>query len=134
MSKAPLPVLDDRETAPFFAAAAESRLVFRGCVACGRGIHPPSAHCPYCGGWDTRWREAAGTGKVHTWTVVTHPIHPGFETPYTLVVVELGDAADVRLVGRLEGRVALAPGQPMRVWFEPMEGGGALPQWRVAEP
>ena len=127
----PLPVLDDRETKPFFDAAAEGRLVFRACGDCGRGIHPPTAHCPWCGSWNTAWRDAKGTGTIHTWTVVAHPIHPAFETPYTLIAVQLDDARDVRMMGRLDGAVDLTVGTPVEVWFEPLAGGGALPQWRL---
>lgn len=131
--RAPLPNTQDRETRAFFEAAGQGRLVYRACNSCNRGLHPPSAHCPRCGSSDTAWREAAGVGKVHTWTVVTHAIHPAFPAPYTLVVVALDDAPEVRLMGRLDGAVGVNAGTPMRVWFEPIEGGGALPQWRLAE-
>lgn len=131
--QAPLPNMEDRETCAFFKAAAQGKLVYRACNNCNRGLHPPMAYCPHCGNNDTAWREAKGEGKVHTWTVVTHPIHPAFSVPYTLVVVALDEAPEVRLMGRLDGAVELTPGAPMRVWFEPLEGGGALPQWRLVE-
>lgn len=127
-----LPFVADRETEGFFAAAAEQRLVFRACADCDRGVHPPTEHCPHCGGWNTGWREARGTGRLHTWTLVTHQVHPAFPTPYTLVVVQLDDAPDVRLMGRLDGAPELAEGQPMQVWFQTLQSGVVLPQWRVA--
>ena len=127
-----LPAIEDRETQGFFAAAAESRLVYRACDDCRRGIHPPTEHCPHCGGWNTAWRPAAGTGRLHSWTVVTHQVHPAFPTPYTLVVVELDDTPDVRLMGKLDGAPELAEGQAMQVWFETLEPGVVLPQWKVA--
>ena len=127
-----LPYDTDRETAGFFEAAAEDRLVFRACNDCDHALHPPSAHCPYCGGWNTDWRQAKGTGKLHTWTTVTHQIHPGFPTPYTVVVVELDDAPEVRLLGHLDGAPDLEAGMPMQVWFDQIEDGPTLPQWRPA--
>jgi len=127
-----LPYDTDRETAGFFEAAAEDRLVFRACNDCDHALHPPSAHCPYCGGWNTDWRQAKGTGKLHTWTTVTHQIHPGFPTPYTVVVVELDDAPEVRLLGHLDGAPDLEAGMPMQVWFDHIEDGPTLPQWRPA--
>jgi hypothetical protein len=129
-----LPYAEDRETRGFFKAAAEGRLVFRACDDCQHALHPPSAHCPYCGGWNTGWREAKGTGTLHTWTTVVHQIHPGFPAPYTVVVVELDDAPEVRLLGRLDGEPELWPGMPMTAWFEHLPEGLSLPQWRTATP
>ncbi len=126
-----LPFTKDRDTEPFFAAAAEGRLVYLRCETCDHAVHPPMRHCPHCGGWTTIWQEASGEGHVRSWTTVVQTMHPGFPAPYTLAVVELADAPEVRLMARLDGDVALRDGQPMTVWFEPLEGGGALPQWAI---
>jgi len=125
-----LPYVEDRETCGFFEAAAEGRLVFRACNDCDHALHPPTEHCPYCGGWNTAWRDAKGTGTLHTWTTVAHQIHPGFPAPYTVVVGELDDAPEVRLMGRLDGEPELAAGMTMSVWFERLPEGPTLPQWR----
>ena len=125
------PFTADRDTGPFFAAAAEGRLVYRACLDCGRGLNPPTAHCPHCGGWNTDWTTASGAGRLFSWTTVVRQIHPAFPTPYTVVVVELEDQPDVRRVGRLDGEPELTAGMPMEVWFEQLsDGAGALPQWR----
>jgi len=126
-----LPYTDDRDTRAFFEAAREHRLVYRACKDCGRGLHPPTAHCPWCGGWNTDWHPAKGGGKLHAWTTVTHPIHPAYKVPYTLVLVELDESPDVRLVGRIDGAPALEAGMKMRVWFEAVADGVVLPQWQV---
>jgi len=122
----------DRETEGFFAAAAEGRLVFRACDDCNHAMHPPMAHCPHCGSWNTRWKDAKGTGKLKSWTTVAHQVHPGYPAPYTVVVVELDDAPEVRLLGHLDGEPALADGMPMRVTFDKLEDGPTLPNWTPA--
>ncbi len=127
-----LPYVDDRETAGFFQAAAEGRLVYRKCDDCRHALHPPTDHCHHCGGWNTAWRDAKGTGRLHSWTTVAHQIHPDFPAPYTLVVVELDDAPEVRLMGRLDGEPQLLPDMPMQVWFERLGDGPVLPQWKPA--
>ena len=127
-----LPITTDRDTRGFFEAAAEGRLVYRACNDCGHTWHPPTAYCPNCHGSDTAWREAKGTGKLHSWTTVRHAAYPAFKTPYTLVVVALDDTLAVRLVGRMEGEPDLAAGMTMEVWFEKLESGAVLPQWRPA--
>jgi uncharacterized OB-fold protein len=125
-----LPYVKDRDTQGFFDAARERRLVFRACLACNKGLHPPTSHCPYCGSGNTHWREAVGRGRLHSWTTVTHAIHPGYTVPYTVVLVQLDDCPEVRLVGRLDGAPQLVAGMPMQVWFETVGEGIVLPQWR----
>jgi hypothetical protein len=43
-----------------------------------------------------------------------HQIHPDYPAPYTLVVVELDDAPEVRLMGRLDGEPELSRGSRCR--------------------
>lgn len=126
-----LPVTEDRDSGPFFTAAREGRLVYRACTACPRGIHPPAPFCPHCGG-DGEWREAGGMGHVHCSTVVTHQIHPDYPTPYTLIVVELAENADVRLLGRLDGEVTVPAGTAMKVRFDQVAEDIVLPNWEPA--
>ena len=125
-----LPVTTDRETSAFFAAAAESRLVYRGCNQCGAGLHPPTEHCPNCGGWDTGWRDSAGQATLYSWSAAIHSVHPAYKAPYTIAVVTLDEAPDVRFVTQLSGVPDLVAGQKMQLWFEEIEAGVTLPQWR----
>lgn len=124
------PVDWDRDTGPFFAAARDGRLVLRACNACGRGLHVPTPSCRFCGSLDTLWRDARGTGTLFSWTTVTHQAHPAWPVPYTVVIVALDDAPDVRLTGCIPGAPDLIVGQPMQVWFEDIGQGRRLPNWR----
>jgi uncharacterized OB-fold protein len=126
-----VPNTADRETRGFFEAAAQGQLVYRACNSCNHALHPPTGYCRHCGGWDTAWRPAKGTGTLHSWTTVVHQVHPSYPTPYTIVVVTLDDTREVRLVGRLDGQPALQAGMPMEVWFETLPNGAVLPQWKV---
>jgi uncharacterized OB-fold protein len=126
----PLPVVDDVDTAGFFAAAARGALAIRMCNGCDSVLHVPVAFCHRCGSWDTRWQTVAGTGRLHSWTVVTHQVHPAYPVPYTIVLVELDDHPEARLVGQLPGRPELEAGETMDVWFEHVSDDVVLPQWR----
>jgi hypothetical protein len=65
---------------------------------------------------------------------VEHQVHRSFPVPYTIVLVELDDAPEARLVGYLPGRPELTAGMAMGVWFEPVDDEGTLlPQW-IPEP
>jgi uncharacterized OB-fold protein len=126
------PVDFDRDTGAFFKAAREGRLVYRACLDCGAGIHMPSTFCGACGGHNTAWRTAIGTGTLFSWTTVMHQVHPAYPTPYTIVVVELDDAPGVRMIGSLAGQPSLRAGQPMAVEFDADARARGLPRWRVS--
>ncbi|MET0578071.1 MAG: OB-fold domain-containing protein, partial [Ilumatobacteraceae bacterium] len=113
-----LPVDDDHDTGGFFEAARRGELVVRACSSCGTLLHLPRAFCHRCGSWDGEWRPVAGTGTLHTWTVVDHQVHPAYPVPYTIVLVDLDDAPGVRLLGHLPGSPDLQAGMPMRVRFD----------------
>lgn len=125
-----LPVTDDPDSGPFFEAAARHELVIRFCGRCERALHLPKAFCPDCHEDAGEWRRVQGTGRVHTWTTVEHQVHPGHPTPYTVVVVQLDEHPEVRLLGSLPGRAEVQPDQAMEVWFEEVGDGVVLPQWR----
>ena len=127
----PLPVVDDADTGGFFAAAARHQLVVRACRSCAAVLHLPREHCGYCGSWDTGWRDVAGTGRVVSWTVVEHAVHPAFPVPYTVLLVEIDGADGARLVGSLEGRPLLYDGAPVRVRWEHLWDETVLPQWEL---
>lgn len=133
MTQRILPFDQDPDTGSFFAAAQERRLVYRRCKVCGRGNHVPMTSCRFCASTDTEWHEAAGTGTLYSWTVVTHQVHPAYPTPYTVAVVALDDAPDVRLIGHLAGTPELAPDAAMRVAFEDWGEGFLMPNWQQAE-
>lgn len=128
----PLPVTDDRDTGGFWEAASAGRLAIKGCADCGATLHLPKDFCHRCQSWNTAWRPASLTATLHTWTVVRHQIHPAFPVPYTLVVVDLDDEQDVRLMGYLAGEPTLEAGQAMRARFEQL-GDVVLPEWEPVD-
>lgn len=132
MSEAIDPVDFDRDTGYFFKAAREGRLVYRACRSCGRGLQMPTQFCGACGGRDTEWREAAGTGTLYSWTTVMQTVHPAYPAPYTIVQVALDEAPELRYLGSMPGEVELHAGQRMQVLFDERSRSAGLPQWRPA--
>jgi hypothetical protein len=127
-----LPQTHDRDTEGFFAAAREGRLAVRHCANCDNGLHPPTSRCFYCGSWNTDWKQVSGRGRLYSWTVIEHMIHPAYPAPTTIVVVELEDVKHVRLVGHIAGRPALEKDMPMRVCFETLDENIVQPNWEIA--
>ena len=97
-----LPV-PDSETAPYWDAAREGRLLFKRCNACGEAFFYPRTYCPACWSSDTVWEESSGRGTVYTFTVVHQNDLPPFNerVPYVVAIVELEEG--VRLTSNIEG-------------------------------
>ena len=128
----PQPALDDPDTAGFFAAAARGQLAVCRCPACDAVLHPPVGYCRSCGGFGQRWAEVAPHGRIYSYSVVTHQVHPAFPTPFTLLLIELDELPEVRLVGRLPGRPDVHVGRRVVAEFPPVDDGARLPVWRLA--
>ncbi len=126
----PRPMTGDRDTGGFWEAAQRRELVVAACDSCGAFLHMPTAHCGRCGSWSTTWKQVAPTGRLHSWAVVEHQVHPAFEVPYTIVLVDLDDAPGVRMVGHLDGAPELVQDQPMEVRWEELDETTVLPQWQ----
>lgn len=127
------PATSDPDTGGFFAAAARGEVALGYCARCGALLHLPRAYCWHCGGWDTEYRAVAPRARVYSWTVVEHQVHPAYPVPYTIALVELSAEPRARLVAHLPGRPTLYPGQELTAWFEQLEDGTALVQWRPAD-
>jgi uncharacterized OB-fold protein len=113
-----LPVVD-LETAPYWEATKERKLLIKECGACGRAFFYPRNHCPYCWSTETTWREASGRGTVYTFTVVYQNDLPPFRDriPYVVAVVELEEG--VRMTSNIEGITPeeVRCGMPVQVAF-----------------
>jgi len=129
----PLPSLDAGVDRTFWEAAAEGRLLIRGCPACGERQFFPRSWCHYCGSGDVEWVESGGTGHVHTHTVIRRATElPAFADgiPYVVAYVELDEG--VRICTNVVGcePEAVEHGMPVEVTFAPVNESVALPQFR----
>ncbi|MGE3619822.1 MAG: Zn-ribbon domain-containing OB-fold protein [Acidimicrobiia bacterium] len=124
-----LPVVDDHDTGGFFAAARDGRLALMACNGCGAFLHVPRKYCYHCGSWDTGWRDVEGRGTLYAWTVIVRQLHPAYEAPYTVALVDVDEAPGVRLCAYLPGRPELEVGQAMQVRFDDIGQDVVLPNW-----
>lgn len=118
--------------APFWAAAAEGRLVVQTCSACGATAWPALARCGGCGDESLSWLEVPPTGRVWSYAVYHRKFDPRLdvELPYVVVAVELD--AGVCLPGRLVGdREGLAVGSVVEARFLEVEDGLRAPAWSL---
>src|SRR5690349_15984627 len=94
------PITDERSQ-EFFDAAARGELLIQRCPACERFQFYPRRHCVHCGSLEVVWVRAAGSGKLHTFSVVHRTPNAEFadETPYVFAIVELDEG--VRMTTRI---------------------------------
>jgi uncharacterized OB-fold protein len=127
----PIPEFDAE---PFWQACQRQELRMQRCTECGRWRWTPTPWCDACQSSQYVWERLSGRGTVHTWTVVTHPVHPAAvpRVPYVVVEVRLVEQEDLYLISNL---VDVAPedismDMPVEVTFVDHPHGGKLPQFR----
>jgi uncharacterized OB-fold protein len=123
----------DAESAPFWEALGEGRLLLVWCRACEEPFYYPRAICPRC--WSTvlEWRPATGHGTVFTYTTIRQA-GPPFASlvPYNVSLVELdeGPRLTTNIVNvdpddvRIGMEVVIAPQCRGSIWlptFEPAD-------------
>lgn len=114
----PLPVVGGW-TAPFWTGGAQGELRLPRCDSCGRLLHPSLTVCPDCLGSDLTWTAVTGTGVVIGCTTNEQMWLPTMPPPYSLAIVALTEAPDVRLTTNVVGidPHEVRVGLPVRVTF-----------------
>lgn len=93
----------DRDSAPWWQALAEHRLLLQRCESCGLLRWAPRAMCNGCGAFSWTWQEASGRGTVTSWTVSHRAFQPGRAAPYAVLLVRLAEGADLVMPGGWAG-------------------------------
>jgi len=117
---APLPNL---ETKPYWEAAADGKLLYKKCSACGEPHFYPRANCPFCFSDRTAWQQASGDGVIYTYSVMRR----GAPEPYAIAYVTLAEGPTMmtNIVDcDLDG---IRIGQKVKVVFKPSDGGPPVP-------
>lgn len=124
------------DTAPFWRACAQGRLLLQHCRQCGRWQFYPRRLCRSCGAQSLDWRQASGRGRIRSWTLIRRPVSQAFaaDTPYVVALVALteGPTLMANIVGCDPQTVAI--GQPVRVTFEVRGEGLVVPQFQPDTP
>ncbi|MCW5612725.1 MAG: Zn-ribbon domain-containing OB-fold protein [Rubrivivax sp.] len=133
MYEKPLPVVDP-ESAPYWAALKERRLILKRCLDCGRHHFYPRALCPHCHSDALEWSDARGTGSIYSYTVARRPAGPAFkaDVPYVVAVVELDEGARMMTHIVTDDVESVRIGQRVAVAFEAVTDEITLPKFTAA--
>ncbi len=136
----------DEHSAPFWDACRREQLTVQECGECGRLRFPPRPMCPRCRSLAHRWVPLSGRGRIWSFVVVHRPVLAAYEAflPYPVVVVELEEDPQLRMVGNVVARPGAAInsvdpaelhiGRPLTVTFEQVTDDITLPRWMLAVP
>ncbi len=128
-----LPTLTPFNEAWFTSGA----IVIQRCTSCATLQHPPEEICHACGAMAFDTATLAPTGTVYSYTVCHYAANSALaqSVPYTVVLVSLDDAPQIRIVGNMDGTDVTIGMPVVATWEErTAEDGTAilLPQWLPA--
>lgn len=112
------------ETAPYWEAANEGKLLLRRCLDTGRAYHYPRPHSPFTGSTNTEWIEASGNGTLYSFSVL-----PRAQPPYCIAYVELAEGPIMLSNVLTDDFGSLRIGQMVRVRFAPSANGQLVPMF-----
>lgn len=125
----PAPIVTD-DSAVFWDAASERRLVAQRCADCQTLRHPPRPMCGHCQSLSIEVAALSGKGTLYSYSILHHPQNPAFDYPVLAALVNLDEG--VRLVSNLI-RVEPADvriGMRLQVEFVPTAGDQLVPVFR----
>ena len=123
----------------YWEATRRHELVVQRCKSCRTWQWGPEFLCYQCHSDDVAYEQVEGSGRIYSWERPWYPVHPALRegVPYLVVLVELPQAGNVRMVGNLLGdpEQEVMIGAPVEAVFEDHDGDGGEPftlvQWRV---
>ena len=91
--------------APFWEGLRRNQLQLQQCAACQGWQWGPEWICHHCHSDQLSFVEVEPRGRIYSYERVWHPVHPALaeQGPYLVVLVEMPQAGNVRLVGNLLG-------------------------------
>ena len=97
----------DSDSAPFWQALRDHRLIVAHCRTCGHRWLPRTPSCPYCGAITIDDVEPAGTGVVYSYVRAHRAMSEAMagEAPYTIAAINLDGGG--RVFARVDGDCAI---------------------------
>jgi len=120
------------DTAPFWEACKEGRLLYQQCSACHTVQFFPRQHCTHCMATSLEWKDSSGIGRVYSHTTVYRAPSSAFkaDTPYVIALVDLEEGFRL-MVDMIETPIEkVTIGAPVNIVFR-SSGDAILPQGMI---
>jgi len=122
--KIPAPKINP-ETAGFWSAASEGRLVIGRCRACNEAHFYPRSICPFCFSDNTILETAVGKGTIYSFSIMRR-----VPVPYVMAYVTLEEGPTMMSNIVDCDPEAVRIGQAVQLIFKPSDGGPPVPMFR----
>src|SRR5262249_48621752 len=102
----PIPLSEaDGLDAPYWEGTRRGELKIQRCQDCHAWQWGPEWMCHRCRSLRMGWETIAGRGRIYSWERAWHPVHAALKGhgPYIVVLVELPECDNVRMIGNLLG-------------------------------
>jgi uncharacterized protein len=123
---------------PYWDGTRAGKLRIQKCRGCGAWQWGPEWICHRCHAFELDWEDIRGSGRIYSYQRPHHPVHPALNGhgAYIVVLVELPDYGNVRIVGNLLGdpHQEVRIGAAVEAVFEPHDDATppfTLVQWKV---
>ncbi len=102
----------------------QRKLLLPWCKSCGNYHFYPRSACPHCWSEDYEWRDAKGTGTIHSFTITRANPPTAFVNalPYAIAIVELDEGVRM-LTNIIDWENGLEIGDRVKVTFVERKGG-----------
>ena len=132
-----LPATDEVDTKEWWEHCKRHELVVQRCTDCGTFRHTPLPVCHNCQSFNYEWHKVSGRGVVYSYMICHYAATPVLKdrVPYNVILVELPDAGNVRMLGNLIDSTPdeeIYIGMPVEVTWEDVTDDVTLPQWKRA--
>lgn len=86
---------------PFEEGLRQRKLLLPWCTSCGEVHFYPRSACPHCWGEQYEWRQAKGTGRIHSFTVTRANPPSAFvdRLPFGIAIIDLDEG--VRMLANI---------------------------------
>ncbi len=127
----------DHDSKEFWDGCKKHELLIRRCSNCGTFRFPPDPGCYNCGSLDSEWVKIRGEGMVYSYTIVPFSTSPATadKVPYNVIIVELPEAGNVKMVSNLVNckNEDIYIGMPVELVFEDVTDEVTLPKFRPSQ-
>jgi uncharacterized OB-fold protein len=113
------------ETAPYWQATQQHKLILPRCCACGRTHFYPRGVCPFCYSTDLDWIEASGKGTIYAFSHMKVG-----DPPYVMAFVTLAEGPTMMTNIVESDPEVLAIGDNVELTFLSSEGETSYPVFR----
>lgn len=125
--------VENTDSKHYWQGLRDGKLLIQQCTNCATLRHPPQPMCEQCQSIEWTTQESKGVGTVYSYTSIHYPEIPPFDSPNSIVLVDLDEGA--RIAAQISGAKydQLNIGMRVKADIVEVQDGLALPVFKALE-